>query len=301
MQTDRERRFHSSQVPEIWIERTFLIATGISAVTIVSILLLLVYFCLPLFTSGGLGEVFSWQWRPFSGRYGILPMCAGSFCLALLALVLAFPTAIGICFLAHSLAPTAVARFLTALIHFMTGIPTVIYGFVSVFLLVPRVRDWLDAGTGFTLLTAAITLSLLILPTIALVFHAGLERIDQKLKLASEAMGLTRIQQVRHILIPATSQGLLMSAILGFGRAVGDTLIALMLAGNAPQFPDSLFTSIRTLTAHIALVLATDSQSMAYQSVFAAGLILFLLMGAINIVIRGFFKSDERKAYEEHL
>lgn len=296
----RERRFHSSQFSETWIERTFLIATGISAVAIVSILVLLVYFSLPLFTSGGLGEVFSWQWRPFNGRYGILPMCAGSLFLALLALAFAFPSAIGICFLAHSLAPTPVARFLTALIHFLTGIPTVIYGFVSVFLLVPRVRDWLDAGTGFTLLTAAITLSVLILPTIALVFHAGLERIDQNLNLASEAMGLTRIQQVRHVLIPASSQGLLMSAILGFGRALGDTLISLMLAGNAPQFPDSLFTSIRTLTAHIALVLATDSQSMAYRSVFAAGLILFLLMGAINIVIRRFLRNDARKTYEEY-
>lgn len=301
MQTVRKRDFRSRRILESWIECTLLIATWISAVAIFSILLLLVYFCLPLFTSGGFGEVFSWQWRPFAGRYGILPMCAGSFCISVLALVIAFPTAIGICFLADSLVPAKIARFLMALIHFMTGIPTVIYGFVSVFLLVPRVRDWLDAGTGFTLLTAALTLALLIIPTIALVFHARLARIDRNLRLASEAMGLTAIQQVRHVLLPAASNGLVMAATLGFGRAIGDTLISLMLAGNAPQFPDSLLTSIRTLTAHIALVLATDSQSMAYQSVFTAGLILFLLMGVINLFIRRFGKTGREGTNERHL
>jgi len=301
MQAGRKYSFRSRQVVEKWVEGALLVATVISAVAIVSILLLLVCFCLPLFTSGELGEVFSLQWRPFGGRYGILPMCAGSLALSLLALALAFPPAIGICFLAHSLAPPAVARFLVTLIHFMTGIPTVIYGFVSVFLLVPRMRDWLEAGTGFTLLTAALTLSILILPTIALVFHARLERIDPNLRLASGAMGFTPIQQVRHVLFPAASQGLLTAAILGFGRAIGDTLISLMLAGNAPQFPASLFTSIRTLTAHIALVLATDSQSMAYQSVFASGLILFLLMGVINFFIRRFDRISKRDVYEKHL
>jgi phosphate transport system permease protein len=254
-------------------------------------LLLLAAFCVPLFTSGRLGEILSWNWQPFSGQFGILPMCAGSLALSALALILAFPVAIGICTLIHVLARGPVARFFLVLIHFMTSIPTVIYGFASVFLLVPRVRDWFEAGSGFSLLTAALTLSVLILPTIVLVFHARLEQLDPVLRLASEAMGLSRIQQMRYVLLPAASRGLAVAAILGFGRAMGDTLISLMLAGNAAQFPGSLFASIRTLTAHIALVLATDSQSMAYQSVFAAGLLLFLLTAMVNFLIR---KSGSR-------
>lgn len=293
------RSYRSRPKLEQTIERTLLIATAVSAVAITAILLLLTYFCLPLFTAGELAEILSRQWQPFGGKYGILPMCAGSLALSLLALALAFPPAIGICFFVHSLAPTSVARFLMALLHFMTGIPTVIYGFVSVFLLVPLMRDWLQAGTGFTLLTAALTLGLLILPTIALVFHTRLARLDSTFKLTAEAMGFTPIEQVRHVLLPTASQGLLMAAILGFGRAIGDTLISLMLAGNAAQIPTSLYTSIRTLTAHIALVLATDSQSMAYRSVFAAGLVLFLLMGMINLLMRRFGETDKRSSHEK--
>jgi phosphate transport system permease protein len=223
-------------------------------------------------------------------------MCVGSVSLSLCALGLAFPPAVGICCLVTILAPRKPARFFLILIHFMTSIPSVIYGFVSVFLLVPLVREWFRSGTGFSFLTAALCLSLLILPTIVLVFHARLQQVDPGLRLASEAMGLTPPQQLRHVLIPVASKGLVVALVLGFRRAMGDTMISLMLAGNAPQVPHSLFASIRTLTAHIALVLATDSQSMPYRSVFASGLILFLLMGAVNLLIR---RLDRRVPYRQ--
>lgn len=271
---------------EKWIERGLLIATGISAVAIFFMLGLFAYFCLPLFVSGGIGDVFAWEWKPFGGRFGILPMCFGSLSLSLCALGLAFPPALGICGFISILAPGKPARFLLALVHFMTGIPTVIYGFVSVFALVPLVREWLASGTGFSFLTAALCLSLLILPTIVLVFHARLRQIDPNLRLAVEALGLTPAQQLRHILIPVASRGLMVALVLGFGRAVGDTMVSLMLAGNAPQIPHSPLASVRTLTAHIALVLATDSQSMPYRSVFASGLLLFLLIGSVSLLIR---------------
>ena len=271
-------------------------ATSVSAAAILSILLLFVYFCLPLFTWDHLSQVLSRHWLPFAGKFGILPMCAASLVLSLLALVLAFPFAIGICTLAYVLSQGFLSRFLLVLIHFMTSIPTVIIGFVSVFVLVPRLREWLAAGSGFSLITAALTLSVLILPTIVLVFQARLEQLDPLLRLSAEAMGFTPIQQMRYIFLPAAAGGLTSAAVLGFGRAIGDTLISLMLAGNAAQFPGSFFASIRTLTAHIALVLATDSQSMAYQSVFASGLLLFLLMGAFNFIIR----QSGRKTGDRH-
>ncbi|NLI33074.1 MAG: ABC transporter permease subunit [Deltaproteobacteria bacterium] len=278
--------FRLSDKSEKWIEWILLIATCISAVAIIAILSLLVAFCLPLFTLGRIRGVLSSQWQPSGGYFGILPMCAGSLALSLLALSIAFPAAMGICTLLHVLARGVFNRFLLATVRFMTGIPTVVYGFVSVFLLVPPMREWLGAGTGFSLLTAAFTLSLLILPTIVLVLHARLEQIDPILRLASEALGLTPIQQMRHVLFPVASRGMVVAAVLGMGRAIGDTLISLMVAGNAPQFPVSLYHSIRTLTAHVALVVATDSRSMAYQSVFAAGLGLFLVTGLITLFIR---------------
>jgi phosphate transport system permease protein len=285
------RAFKFRMNRERWIEKALLIATGVSAVAIFFIFGLLAYFCLPLFTSGGLAAVLSWEWKPFNDRFGILPMCLGSLSLSLCALGLAFPPAVGICCFVIILAPRRMARLFLVLIHFMTSIPTVIYGFISVFLLVPLVREWFDTGTGFSFRTAALCLSLLILPTIVLVFHARLRQIDPQLRLACEAMGISPARQLLHVLLPLASRGLAVALVLGFGRAVGDTMVSLMLAGNAPQVPDSLFASIRTLTAHIALVLATDSQSMLYRSVFASGLILFLLTGSVNLFIR---RLDER-------
>ncbi len=273
-------------LPDKWIERVLLGAASVSGVAIAAILMLLACFCLPLLTSQELVRVFSRQWQPFGGHFGILPMCAGSLALATLSLVVALPLALGICTLAHLLGRGFFVRLLLTLIHFMTSIPTVIYGFVSVFLLVPRLRDWFAAGTGFTLLAAVLTLSLLILPTITLILQTRLAQLDPNLRLAAEAMGFSRVQQMRCVLLPAASRGLIIAAILGLGRALGDTLISLMVAGNAAQFPESLFSSMRTLTAHIGLVLATDSQSMAYQSVFAAGLLLFLLTGTMSLFIR---------------
>jgi phosphate transport system permease protein len=271
---------------EKWIERFLLGNTVLSAVAILSILGLLLVFCLPLLTAGNVLEVLSWQWRPFGGKFGILAMCQASLCLSLLALALAFPPALAVCCLISGLLRGKAAQLFSVLIHFMTSIPTVIYGFVSVFLLVPSMRSLFEAGSGFSLLTAGLTLSLLILPTMVLVLKSSLERIDRSLILAGEAMGLTPLQQMRHVLIPAASQGLILAAVLGFGRAIGDTLVSLMLAGNAAQPVTSLLAAARTLTAHIALVLATDSQSMAYQSVFASGLILFVIMGVITLLIR---------------
>ncbi len=250
------------------------------------ILLVLTYLVLPLFTSGQLGSVLSWHWRPFQGQFGILPMVVGSLLLSVGALAVATPLAIGVTCCVQVLAPKRIKGPCIALMHYMTSIPTVIYGFVSIFLLVPLMRQWFERGTGFSLLTAMLVLSLLILPTIVLVFHATLREVDRTARITCTSLGFSGPAYIRHVLLPLSRRGLLAAVILGFGRAVGDTLISLMLAGNAPMVPASVLDAIRTLTAHIALVVATDSQSTFYHSVFASGLILFLIMILINLALR---------------
>lgn len=273
-------------LPETWIRHLLYAAALASTAAAFCILLILIYLALPLFTSGGLETILSWQWLPFQGQFGILPMVIGSLLLSLGALLLATPLAIGVACFAQVLAPCRIRTACLAVIHYMTSIPTVVYGFVAIFLLVPLIRQWFDRGTGFSLLTAMLALSLLILPTIVLVYQATLREADRSARITCTALGLSRPAYIRHVLIPLSSRGLLAAVILGFGRAVGDTLIALMLAGNAPMVPGSALDSIRTLTAHIALVVATDSQSTFYHSVFASGIILFLIMILINLVLR---------------
>ena len=116
--------------------------------------------------------------------------------------------------------------------------------------------------------------------------HSQLSQVDATLRLATAALGLSPVQELLWVILPLCSRGIVAAGILGFGRALGDTLVALMLSGNAPQLPHSPLDAIRTLTAHIALVVATDSQSTAYNSIFASGLIIFSLTAAINLTLR---------------
>jgi phosphate transport system permease protein len=252
----------------------------------VAILGFLTYFTVPILTEGHLTAIFSWSWRPFHGKFGILPMVAGSLCLAASAMAVAYPLGLGICGFAHGLGPRWLRGPLMGLINFMTSIPTVVYGFVSVIFLVPLVRTTFPASTGYSWLTATLTLSLMILPTLVLLIQAQLQQVDAKVRLASAALGFSPSQTLLWVMRPLAARGLWAAAVLGFSRALGDTLIALMVAGNAPQVPHSMLDSIRTLTAHIALVVATDSTSRAYQSIFVSGLILFAVTGAVNLSLR---------------
>ena len=270
-------------------------AAVISALVVCVLFGFLLYFTLPLFLDGKAVELFSTHWRPFHGEFGILPMVAGSVSLALCALMIAYPLGLGICLFIHGLGPEKLGRFVLLVIHFMTGIPTVVYGFVASLVLVPLLRNAFMAGSGFSLLAAALTLSVLIVPTIVLLIHSHLQQITPALRLTATALGISRVDELIHITLPAASYSLFAAAVLGFGRAVGDTLIALMVAGNAAQFPDAAFDSIRTLTAHIALVVATDSQSSMYHSLFASGVILFITTATVNITLnrlRARFATD---------
>lgn len=261
-------------------------ASGVSVLCVAGILGFLAWFCLPLATEGQLPSVLAWTWRPFSGQFGILPMAVGSLLLGSSALLMAWPLGLGLALFAHGLGPAWASRPLMALVRLMTSVPTVVYGLVAVFLLVPLVRSGLS-GSGFSWLVSALTLSLLVLPTVVLVLDGQLRQVVPGLRLTAAALGLTRAQELVHLALPLCGRGLKTAAVLGFGRAVGDTLIPLMLSGNAAQIPGGPLDSLRALTAHIALVVATDSQSAAYTSLFACGALLFGMSLAVNLGLRG--------------
>ena len=260
-------------------------ASTVSVLCVAGILGFLLWFCLPLLNEGQLASVLSWNWQPFSGQFGILPMVVGSLLLGSAALLLAWPLGLGLCLFVHGLGPAWAARPLMALVRLMTSIPTVVYGLVSVFLLVPLIRSAFS-GSGFSLLASALTLSLLVLPTVVLVLDGQLRQVAPGLRLTAAALGLTRSQELVHLALPLCARGLKTAAVLGFGRAVGDTLVPLMLSGNAAQVPGGPLDSLRSLTAHIALVVATDSQSGAYTSLFACGALLFGISLAVNLGLR---------------
>jgi phosphate transport system permease protein len=260
-------------------------AAAVSVVAVFAIFVFLIAFALPMLHGGALGKLLSWRWLPLQGEFGILAMLAGSLCLGSSAMLLAFPSALALCAFAHGIGPDWAARPLRLAMRVMSSVPTVVYGLVSVFLLVPTIRGALG-GSGFCWLAALLTLALLTLPTLVLIIDHAFSLAGAPLRLAAAALGMSPGQQLLHLVVPLSRRGLVAALALGFARAIGDTLIPLMLAGNAAQPPGSLLDPLRTLTSHIALTVAIDSQSVAYHSLFACGVFLFVFSLATNIVLQ---------------
>lgn len=273
-------------VREIAAERTFLLSALASSSITVGILAFMVFMGLPLLHEGGFFAILGNAWDPYRGAYGIYPMIAGTAAVSLLGLAVAFPLSLGCSFLTAGIAPKPLRGVLRRFIELMTGIPTVIYGFVGIFLLVPIIREFFRDGSGMCVLTAALVLGMMISPTMTLFFRDAFDRIPRAYLNAADALGASRAQKLIHVMLPLAKKGMLNGVILALGRAVGDTLIALMLAGNSAQVPSSVMEPARTLTAHIALVIAADYESPEFRSIFACGVVLYLFTMALTFLVR---------------
>lgn len=275
----------------------WLLAAVLSVSGIVLLFLMVVIFALPLFAQGGEGGPFGWQWLPSGGYFGILPMLCGTLALSCSALLLAFPLALGLCCHLHCAgpSPSLAARLLGGLMRGMSAVPTVTYGFAALFLLTPLLRSALG-GTGLCWLGAALMLSLLVLPTLVLVMDAGLRPRMERLRPAGAALGMTPVRIWLFLALPEAGRAVLSAAVLAFGRAAGDTLLPLMLAGNAPQAPQALTDSLRALTAHMALVTSNEVGGGAYDSLFAAGALLLLCNACMSLLARHWQRTASEEA-----
>ena len=191
-------------------------------------------------------------WDPRTGRFGIAAMIHASFLLALSSLGAGWLLSLGCCCMLRGAASRPAARFLMGILRFMTAVPTVVYGFTATFVLVPVIRGALG-GTGFCWLAAASMLALQGVPTMTLVMDGAMRSRSAETALTASALGMTPLQHLARVAIPGSRRALLTAAVLGFGRALGDTLLPTMLAGNAVQFARSPLDSMRSLTAHIGL------------------------------------------------
>lgn len=275
------------------------LAAGLSASValggVILLFLMVIAFALPVFVPGQGQEsgAFSWFWRPYQGEFGILPMLMGSLALSGLALCFALPLALLCVCWSLTRPPGGKNRRRTAwalrafqgLIRLMAAVPTVVYGFAALFLLTPLVRAGFG-GSGLCWFTASFMLALLVIPTMVLVLEAGLGERLERLCPDGPALGMTRLELLRHVVLPSSPGTLCAAALLGFGRAAGDTLLPLMLAGNAPQAPQALTDSVRALTAHMALVTANEVGGAAYGSLFAAGALLLLVNALVSLAAR---------------
>ena len=224
-------------------------------------------------------------WDPRAGRFGIAAMIHASFLLALSSLGAGWLLSLGCCCMLRGAAPRPAARFLMGILRFMTAVPTVVYGFTATFVLVPVIRGALG-GTGFCWLAAASMLALQGVPTMTLVMDGAMRSRSAETALTASALGMTPLQHLARVAIPGARRALLTAAVLGFGRALGDTLLPTMLAGNAVQFARSPLDSMRSLTAHIGLVLSSDMGGGEHLSLLLAGGLLLIGSVCVSLLAR---------------
>lgn len=267
-------------------ETGFLGAAILSASLTAFILIFMLFLGFPLFREGYFFTLLRTPWNPDHGLFGIYPMLTGTLSIVFLSLCWAFPLSLGASVLISVLAPPGFAKFCKKTVQMLTGIPTVIYGFVGVFLLVPFIREMFASGSGMSIFSASLMLSMVISPTMIIIFTDTFESIPASFSTAADALGASPVQKLVYVILPYSRRGIFAGLVLSVGRAMGDTLIALMLAGNAVALPGSILDSARTLTAHIALVIAADFDSIEFKTIFAAGFVLYVLTTFFILLVR---------------
>ena len=267
---------------EAWMKGLFGAAAGVSILAVLLICVFLLANGLPAMARiGPLRFLFGTEWRPANDLYGIFPMILGSLYVTAGALLLGVPIGLLTAIFLARFCPARLHRILKPAVDLMAGIPSVVYGFFGLVVLVPFVRSSFG-GRGMSLLSAAVLLALMILPTIISVSESALRAVPDSYYEGALALGASHERSVFFTLLPAAKSGVFAGIILGLGRAMGETMAVMMVAGNQAVIPAALTDGVRTLTTNIALEMgyATDLHRGA---LIATAVVLFVFILIINL------------------
>jgi phosphate transport system permease protein len=230
------------------------------------------------------------KWYPTSDpvHFGLLPLLMGSIIVTIGAVAFSVPLGIATAIYISEIASPKMANFLKPVTEVLAGIPSVVYGFFGLVVLVPGIQKTLGIPTGQTALTGSIMLGIMALPTIISMSEDAISSVPRSIREGSLALGSTRWQTIYKVTIPAALSGISAGVMLGIGRAIGETMTVMMVTGNSaviPGFPSGLFAPVRTMTATIALEMGEVPQgSEHFHALFAIGSVLFITTFLINIV-----------------
>ena len=229
---------------------------------------------------GPLNFLFGKIWKPGNDIYGIFPMIVGSVYVTGISILIGVPLGLFTALYMTYFAPKRLYRVMKPAVELLSGIPSIVYGFFGLMVLVPLFRSIF--GSGKSILTASVLLSFMILPTIITVSESSLRALDNSLLEGALALGDTKEKAVFRVMVPAASSGILSSVILGVGRSIGETMAVVMVAGNQPRIPGSVLDGVRTMTANIVLEMgyATD---LHREALIATGAVLFVFVLILNL------------------
>lgn len=260
----------------------FLLTACISIAAVILICLFLFVNGIPAMQEIGLLNFLSGRvWQPSNDLYGILPMILGSIYVTAGALLLGVPLGILTALYLANFCSRELHRFLKPLIELLAGIPSVVYGFFGLVVLVPFVRQTFG-GSGNSILTASLLLGIMILPTIIGISEAALRAVPSSYYEGSLALGASHERSVIFAILPAAKSGILAGVVLGVGRAIGETMAVMMVAGNQTRMPDGILKGIRTLTSNIAIEMGYAAD-LHREALIATAVVLFVFILIINL------------------
>jgi phosphate transport system permease protein len=286
-----------------WSERIiegFIRLCGISAILILTLIFLFLFReGISAFRTLTIWEFLGSRWYPVEGLYGIMPLLVGSLLVTAVAIIIAVPLGLATAIYLGEIAPTWLREILKPLIEVLAGIPSIVLGFFGWLVVAPLIQG-MGAPSGLTAFTGALILAYMTLPTIISITEDALYAVPKEYRDGSLAIGATQWQTIWRVVIPAARSGIVIAVMLGLGRAIGETMLVLLVTGNAANIPElglgMMFQPVRTMTATIAAEMGEVAQgSLHYSVLFAIGIILFLITAAINLLASQLVGGGKRR------
>lgn len=262
----------------------FFLAALTSVLAVALICIFLFAGGLPAMAKIGFGDfIFGRKWKPGNNIFGIFPMIMGSVCVTGVSLAIGVPVGLFTSVFMAAYCPKKIYRVCQAAINLMAGIPSIVYGFFGLVLIVPLMNS-LTGEDGSTMLTASIVLAIMILPTIIAQAETSLRSVPDSYYEGSLALGATKERSLFFVVLPAAKSGVIAGIVLGIGRAIGETMAVVMVAGNQPRMPAGLFKGLRTMTANIVLEMGYAAD-LHREALIATGVVLFVFILIINLAV----------------
>ena len=287
------------RIKELIIERSLLTSALITIAVTVGIILVLSIEAINFFSEVSIVDFFTdTQWTPLftEKHFGILPLLSGTLLTSLIAIIVALPIGLTISIYLSEYAPKSFRKTIKPLLELLAAVPTVVYGFFALIVVTPILQDFIPGLSGFNSLSAGIVMGIMIIPFVSSISEDALHAVPSSLREASFGMGATKLQTAFKVIVPAASSGIIVSVILAISRAIGETMIVAIAAGQQPRLTLDPTVPVETITAYIVQVSLGDVQhgSLEYRTIFAAGITLSAFTFLLNTI-----SYRIRKKYQE--
>ncbi|MDD2370580.1 MAG: phosphate ABC transporter permease subunit PstC [Firmicutes bacterium] len=266
-------------------ELLFITSAIICVLALLLIMIFIFYKGAPSILETGVFKfLFGVEWQPRAEVFGILPMITASVLVTIGAILIGAPVGVLTATFIVYLAPKRIGNILKTATDVLASIPSVIYGFFGLMIIIPFIDRFLAGGAGGnSILAAIIILSIMILPTVISISESSMREVDISYRDASLALGATKISTIFKVMIPSAFSGIMAAVILGVGRALGEAMAVILVSGNAPFMPDSILAPVRTMSANIALEMGYASGAHQ-EALFGTGVVLFVFIFIINFI-----------------